>query len=175
MHLQHVTTHKRLAAVVTVLLVFTACRGERHQPTTPLPPSRLVTFLPPTPPGWTPSEPRALTPEQAKMRPPASMAIREYRLGERMFTAVIVDPAWHTETYVMYMSERSPSGGRRIHAPFDKVDKWPATVHEYEEGDRELNVVVERYIVSLHSHSEDTDFLQGVFRSIDAAGLAKLE
>lgn len=109
------------------------------------------------------------------MRPPVSMATRDYHLGDRSFTVTIVDPAWHTETYAMYMSERGPGGRRTIKAPFDKVDRWPSTEHEFDEGDRELNVVVERYVVSMHTRSETSDFLREVFHSLDSQALSKLE
>lgn len=167
-------TTRRRNLIAAALLLVVACHGS-HRDAVPLAPNKLVPFLPPAPLGWTADQLQTETPEQSKMKPPASLAGRQYRLGDRSFAVVIIDPAWKTEVYAMYMSDRQPNGARRIEAPFEKIGGWPATVHEDDMGEREVNVVVERYIVSMTSRSESAEQLRDVFQSIDDKALAALK
>jgi hypothetical protein len=171
------TARRPLGTMTRIICCFlaVACGAPHHAPVAQVAPDKLVAFLPPAPQGWKAGKTQELTPEQSKMRPEASMAGRQYRFGNRSFGVAIVDPGWRTEVYAMYMSQRRADGSRHVQAPFATIGQWPVVERQYDEGDRELNVVVDRYIVSLTTRTEDEAFLRQVFESMDSKNLSKLD
>lgn len=165
----------RISTALLLATLAVACGRHHRENVTPVTPGRLAVYLPAPKAGWTGGDMQTIKPEDSKMRPEVSMAAREYKRGDESYGVAIIDPAWRTEVYAMYMSTRREDGSRSVRAPFEKIGKWQAVEGQDDTGGRELNVVVDRYIVSITTRSVDDDILREVFRGIDAEGLAKMD
>jgi len=150
-------------------------RLEVGRPTTPLDPERFVAFLPDSVPGWTAEEPKRLGAEQSKMRPPASMASREFRRDRETMSVVIVDGGGDPKVHFMYLAERRPDGSRHLTAPLPERNGSPTVERETEDGERELTAVVGgRFIVQVVSRSASAEELRRTFDLVDAKKLAQV-
>src|SRR6185295_6982440 len=135
-------------------------RLEVGRPTTPLDPEKFVAFLPDSVPGWTAEAPKLIGADQSKMRPPASMAGREFRRDRETMSLVIVDGGGDPRVHFMYLSERRPDGSRHLRAPLPERNGSPIVERETEDGERELVAVVGgRFIVQVASRSASADEL----------------
>src|SRR5262249_6292952 len=158
---------------LAALLTGTGCGKalETGPPKPPFAPEHFSRFLPPAPPGWTEGETNLQDADERKMRPPASMASREFRRDSERLFVTIVDGGGDARVTAMYLAEER-DGRRVLRAPIPERKGWPTLERETEDRERELVAVVGgRFIVRVASRSAGAEQIRALFDAMDAKGL----